>query len=93
MNLGEITMKAMIELYKVDEKLVGTKDYMGIAYFWGHEYKHTMRDLSCAKRRKIHNLGLDRDIDFIKPNKEAWYLIAEVLKCDVNTLCNIKEVA
>ena len=46
MNLGEITMKAMIELYKVDEKFVGTKDYMGVAYFWGHEYKHTMRDLS-----------------------------------------------
>jgi hypothetical protein len=93
MNLGEITMQAIIEVYKVDKTFVGTKDYMGVAYFWGHEYKHTMRNLSFAKRRKIHNLGLDRDIDFIKPNKEAWYLIAEVLKCDINTLCNIKEVA
>ena len=93
MNLGEITMQATIEVYKVDKTFVGTKDYMGVAYFWGHEYKHTMRDLSHAKRRKIHNLGLDRDIDFIEPNKEAWYLIAEVLKCDINTLCNIKEVA
>tara|TARA_R100000654_G_scaffold39856_1_gene65705 strand:+ start:461 stop:742 length:282 start_codon:yes stop_codon:yes gene_type:complete len=92
-NLGEITMGARVKVLRLDKKFIGTEHYMGVAYFWGHEYKHTMRDLSYAKRRKIHNLGLDRDIDFIKPNKEAWYLIAEVLKCDINTLCNIKEVA
>jgi len=93
MNLGDISWDATVEIYKLDEKYVGTKNYMGVAYFWGHEYKHTMRDLSYAKRRKIHNLGLDKNIDFIKPNKNAWYLIADVLKCDVNALCDIKEVA
>ena len=86
MNLGEITWDARVEVLRLDKKFIGTKDYMGVAYFLGHEYNHTMRDLSYAKRRKIHNLGLDRDIDFIKPNKEAWYLIDEVLKCAVNTL-------
>ena len=93
LNLNTASLKAIYKILDIDSKFVGTEDYLGLAYFWGHEYKHTMRDLSYAKRRKIHNLGLDRDIDFIKPNKEAWYLIAEVLKCDVNTLCNIKEVA
>lgn len=93
MNLGEISWEAMINIHRLDKKYIGTKDYMGVAYFWGHEYKHTMRDLTYAKRRKIHNLGLDKNIDFINPNKDAWYLIAEVLKCDVNTLCDIKEVA
>ena len=93
LNLNTASLKAIYKILDIDSKFVGTEDYLGLAYFWGHEYKHTMRDLSYAKRRKIHNLGLDRDIDFIEPNKEAWYLIAEVLKCDVNTLCNIKEVA
>ena len=93
MNLGDISWTAIVDIHRLDESYIGTKDYMGVAYFWGHEYKHTMRDLSYAKRRKIHNLGLDRNIDFIKPNKDAWYLIAEVLKCGVNTLCDIREVA
>ena len=92
MNLGNITWEARGEIYGLDQKYVGTKNYMGVAYFWGHEYKHTMRDLSYAKRKKIHNLGLDKNIDFIEPNKKAWYLIADVLKCDVNTLCEIEEV-
>jgi hypothetical protein len=92
MNLGNITWEASGDIYALDLKYVGTKNYMGVAYFWGHEYKHTLRDLSYAKRKKIHNLGLEKNIDFIKPNKEAWYLIADVLKCDVNTLCEIEEV-
>tara|TARA_R110002020_G_scaffold408749_1_gene618543 strand:+ start:218 stop:547 length:330 start_codon:yes stop_codon:yes gene_type:complete len=76
-----------------DIKNVGTKKYIGFAYFWGYHYKHTLRDVSIQQRKKIHNLGLDKGIDFINPNKEAWYCISKVLKCDVNTLVNIKGVA
>ena len=76
-----------------DIRNVGTKKYIGMAFFWGHEYKHTLRDVSIQERKKIHNVGITKGIDFINPNKEAWYCISEVLKCDVNTLVNIKEVA
>ena len=92
MNLGDISLIARMNILRLDKKYIGTENYMGVAYFWGHEYKHTLRELSYAKRRKIHNIGIDKNIDFINPNKEAWYLIAEVLKCDVNTLVNIKNV-
>lgn len=92
MNLGQISWEARINVLRLDKKYIGTKDYMGVAYFWGHEYKHTLRELSYAKRRKIHNIGIDKNIDFINPNKEAWYFIAKVLKCDVNSLVNIKNV-
>jgi len=78
-NLNAIDFKAFGELLKLDESFVGTKKYMGIAYFWGHEYKHNLRDASIAKRRRIHNLGLKENVDFINPNKKAWDLIFKVL--------------
>mgnify|MGYP003146044217 CR=1 FL=1 len=78
-NLNAIAFESLCELLKLDESFVGTKKYMGIAYFWGHEYKHHLRDASVAKRRKIHNTGLKQNIDFQAPNKKAWDLIFKVL--------------
>ncbi len=86
MNLGNITLKAFQELDKLDKTLVDTKDYMGIAYFWAHDYRHYMRDASYAKRRKIHNLGLDQNIDFLTDNPDAWFLIRKVLNPNYHRL-------
>ena len=93
LNLNTASLKAIGTILDIDYKFVGTEDYLGLAYFWGHEYKHTLRDISIAKRRKIHKLGLERKIDFIKPNKKAWYLIAEVLRTDVNKFVDIEREA
>jgi len=91
---SDLTIDEIIDnILMPDIKNVGTKKYIGMAYFWGHEYKHILRNVSIQELKKIHNVGLDKGIDFINPNKEAWYYISEVLKCDVNTLVNIKEVA
>ena len=90
----DLTVNEMIDHILIsDIENVGTKKYIGMAYFWGHHYKHTLRDVSIQERKKIHNVGIAKGIDFINPNKEAWYCISKVLKCDVNTLVNIKEVA
>ena len=91
-NIEALTFDATMELLNLDKSFVGTPNYMGLAYFWGHEYKHTLRDISIAKRRKIHNVGLKKEIDFIKPNKKAWYLIAEVLGTKVNKHVDIENV-
>jgi len=91
---SDLTVNEMIDHILIhDIRNVGTEKYIGMAFFWGHEYKHTLRDVSIQERKKIHNVGITKGIDFINPNKEAWYCISEVLKCDVNTLVNIKEVA
>ena len=37
---------------------IGTKNYLGIAYFWHYEYRHWMRDLNCVERIKVHNAFL-----------------------------------
>ena len=90
---SKLTIKEIIDYILIpDIKNVGTKKYIGMAYFWGNPYKHTLRNVDIQERKKIHNLGLDKNIDFINPNKKAWHFIAEVLKCDVNTLVNIREV-
>ena len=72
---------------------VNNFDYQGIAYFWGHEYKHALRDATPKQRVRIQNAGLNLGIDFLTANKDAWYLIAKVLNRDVNQLVDIEEVA
>ena len=92
MNLGNVSMESMNGIYALDMDYVGTYKYMGVASFWGHEYKHTMRNLSYAQRRRIHKYGLMRGTDFINPKKSTWHLIADLLKTDVNNLVNLEEV-
>jgi len=58
-----ITQKAFDKIYLLDTKFIGTYNYMGIAYFWAIDYKHTMRDLSEADRRRVHNMWLDYNLD------------------------------
>ena len=57
------TYNAFKEIYQIDKKFIGTYDYMGIAYFWSLDYKHTMRDLSEVDRRRVHNMWLDYNLD------------------------------
>ena len=54
LNLETISSTAYQAINKLDKSLIGTKDYMGIAWFHNHEYRHYMRDISVSKRRKIH---------------------------------------
>lgn len=55
---------------KADEgRLIGTPRYRGVGYFWAMAYKVPMRDLTPAKRRRVHaallaaNLPLDGESD------------------------------
>lgn len=57
------THKAHEKILLLDMTFVGTYDYMGVAYFWSHEYKHTMRELSEADRRRVHHMWLDYNLD------------------------------
>lgn len=54
LNLNEISWDAMQKLRKVDNALVGTPNYMGVVYFWAHEYRHQMRPTSNSNRRRVH---------------------------------------
>ena len=54
-----VSFKAWQSISDLDSSFVGTKDYIGVAFFWDHAVKWWLRDATPAKRRKIHNLILD----------------------------------
>jgi len=39
----------------IDDSLVGTPHYMGIAYFWNYDYRHILRASSSSMRKNIHD--------------------------------------
>jgi len=67
-----LTLSGMIALKEIDNFLVGTSYYMGLAYFWDHEVKHWLRDSTPFKRVKIHKLFIANKIPFDK--KEKYFI-------------------
>ena len=80
LNLNTATPQAIAEIMEMDNKFIGTMNYLGLAYFWGHEYKHSLRDATISQRKRIHRKGLERNVSFLVPNQEAWDIIEEVIK-------------
>lgn len=68
-----LTTRAFAGLLCLDKGLVGTPDYLGIAYFWGQEYKFYLREATPKQRKTVHDLllaaGLALDGD--SPEHEA----------------------
>lgn len=50
-----LTLRAFEAALTLDEKLVGTPDYMGVAYFWGERTKHVLRAASQVERKRAHD--------------------------------------
>ena len=53
-NMETITLDAYSAINEVDKKFIGTDNYIGIAWFHAYKYRHDMRDITIAKRKKIH---------------------------------------
>ena len=77
-DIGSITTNAYHMLLELDEQLTGTEDYMGMAYFWGHEYKHYLRDCSYAQRRKIHKRLMAENIELTGKSDRYLEIIKDV---------------
>ena len=50
-----MTFRAFCIIMRIDHALVGTPDYMGLAYWWDHEYKHSLRACTTKQRKKAHD--------------------------------------
>lgn len=59
LNTEQISSDARKALMKLDESFIGTQNYMGLEYFWSHEYRHYLRDSTSASRRKVHTKLLE----------------------------------
>jgi len=76
---SEITFDAFVKLLELDKTLIGTKDYMGVAYFWGlNGCKYILRDATAAQRKKIHHRWIKEGLDFLKETDQHHQIIFEV---------------
>jgi hypothetical protein len=78
-DLGATTFEAHHYLRELDKIFIGTPNYMGIAWFWGHcGVKHYLRDASPIKRRKVHRKWVEAGLDLRGESDEHYRILDEV---------------
>jgi hypothetical protein len=50
-----LTFNAFAKLANLDETLVGTRDYLGLASYWAGEYKQFLRIATPKQRKLVHD--------------------------------------
>ena len=75
-----VSFKAWQSISDLDSSFVGTKDYIGVAFFWDHAVKWWLRDATPAKRRKIHNLILDAGEILIEDEGMKYFPTTDVVR-------------
>ena len=78
-DLNVVTFDAFCKLNDLDKTFIGTLDYMGVAYFWGHGVKHYLREASQAQRRRIHKKWLQQGLDLQYDSDDHFRVIGEVM--------------
>ena len=68
-----LTFEAYVKLDALDKTLVGTPDYLGLAYFWDGEYKQYLRIATPKQRKLVHDrfLAAKLHLDGVSPQHEA----------------------
>lgn len=80
MNLDTITLEAYQKIYELDEKFIGTENYMGIAYFWHYAFRHYLRDATTEQRKKVHTKILNYNLCVTDETQIHWEIIKDVFK-------------
>ena len=58
-----VNSTSLVKVLRLDETLVGTPNYMGLAFFWNYEYRHFLRDTSVSKRVRVHHKLLQAGLE------------------------------
>lgn len=54
-NGARMTFRMHVMLCRIDDAMIGTPDYMGLAFWWNYEYRHYLRPATPAERKKAHD--------------------------------------
>lgn len=81
-----------IKLWDLDKTLIGTNEYMGFAYFWDHEVKHTMREATTKFKKVVHDTALKNGLVFIKGKMGRYDILNDFSYTDVFYLPTTKEL-
>jgi len=63
LNLETVSFEAYKAIKELDESFIGSDNYMGVAWFHNQAYRHDMRPLTPAKRKKIHDAMLKAELE------------------------------
>lgn len=50
-----LTTRMALIMLRIDGAMVGTPDYMGLAYWWGYAYKFDLREATPKQRKRAHD--------------------------------------
>jgi hypothetical protein len=89
LDLNHLTSNALSKLTDLDESLIGTPDYMGIAMFWDIQYKYVMREVSIADRRKVHHALLQAHLKVNGESREIAEVIAKTTGAPLKELMDV----
>lgn len=72
--------KAYAAIIKLDKSFVGTDDYMGIAWFWNHEYSDYLRPENCTVRKRVdvHDAFVKAGLDLKEESPKHRKIIKEI---------------
>ncbi len=60
--------------YEIDRAAIGTRAYRGLAYFWAHEYKHELRNITYDSH-DISDRKYDRILRKMRRRVHADFLV------------------
>lgn len=80
LDLESISSKATMKLLELDRSLIGTPEYMGLAYFWAYEYRHFLRDCTVKSRKKVHDKILEAGLPVDSESPEVEAIVKRYVK-------------
>tara|TARA_R110002012_G_scaffold53447_1_gene137457 strand:- start:287 stop:640 length:354 start_codon:yes stop_codon:yes gene_type:complete len=75
-----VTGQAFDYLNALDKTFIGTNSYMGFAYFWGQEYKHTLRSANNTQRQRVHNAMVKAGLELTEASPEHEAIVRKYCK-------------
>jgi len=78
LNTNTLSMEAYCAIRKLDDSFVGTHKYIGIAWFWNYEYRHSLRGASYYRRRLVHKALLADGLNLGGKSEEHRCIIERI---------------
>ena len=75
----ETTTEAFQKVHELDKSFIGTCNYMGLAYFWGYDYRHYLRDATPVARCVVHDAILRAGLPLDGESKQHLSIITREL--------------
>lgn len=79
LNIDSLPFAAFDQLMQLDMRMVGTPNYMGLAFFWHTQYKHYLRNCTIAQRRQIHHKLLKHNLQLEGESEAHDQIVLQVL--------------